>query len=81
MINLLRAMILEAEIGNSSQAQGGDGHRAFFLILWLQPGKSSVPDLSFPLSSDLPIPQHPADPCSLVTAYTGPFSPCQGLHC
>lgn len=51
-----------------------------------------MPDLSFPLSSDLPIPQHPADPCSLqaafvewaaelVTAYTGPFSPCQGLHC
>lgn len=29
MINLVREMILEAEIGNSSQAQGGDGHRVF----------------------------------------------------
>lgn len=29
MINLLREMILESEIGNSSQAQGSDGHRVF----------------------------------------------------
>lgn len=87
MINLLCEMILESEIGNSSQAQGVMVIE-FLLILWFQLGKSSMPVLSFPPSSDLPISQHPADPCSLeaafaewVTAYTGPFSPCQGLHC
>lgn len=78
MINVSLEMILESETGYFSQAQGSDGP-IVFLILLLQLGKPSISLLSFPLSSDLPIPQHPTDPCSSETAF--PRVCCRASHC